>query len=183
MLNFLYEFLPIVLFFIAFKFYGIYVATIVGIVVTAIQLLGTLFWQKRLDKKQLITLIVFVLFGGMTLYFHNPIFVKWKPTIIFWIFGVILFLTQFIGNKPLAQRMLEKILEEKGGTLPKKIWSCLNLSWAIFFLSLGTLNIYVAYFYSTETWVNFKLYGILGLLFLFSIFQSIYLARYLSDEK
>lgn len=183
MLNFLYEFLPVVLFFIAFKFYGIYVATVVGIAVTAIQLGLTLIWQKRIDKKQLITLIVFAIFGGMTLYFHNPIFVKWKPTIIFWIFGVVLLLSQFIGKKPLMQRMLEKMLEGKADSLPRKVWSCLNLSWTLFFISLGTVNIYIAYTYSTETWVNFKLYGILGLLFLFSFLQALYLARYMSDEK
>src|SRR5579883_3194868 len=114
MLNFLYEFCPVLLFFIAFKFYGIYVATAVGIIISALQLLLTTVWKKRLDRKQLITLIVFVFFGGMTLYFHNPIFVKWKPTVVFWIFGLILLGSQFIGKKPLMQRMMENMLDEKG---------------------------------------------------------------------
>ncbi|SRR5579883_560180 len=182
MLNFLYEFCPVLLFFIAFKFYGIYVATAVGIIISALQLLLTTVWKKRLDRKQLITLIVFVFFGGMTLYFHNPIFVKWKPTVVFWIFGLILLGSQFIGKKPLMQRMMENMLDEKG-SLPLKVWKRLNLAWTVFFLFLGSINIYIAYTFSTETWVNFKLYGILGLLFLFSIFQALYLARYLSVEK
>lgn len=182
MLNFLYEFLPVVLFFVAFKFYGIYVATVVGIVVTALQVMLSVIWKKKLDKKQLITLVVFLVFGGMTLYFHNPIFVKWKPSVVFWIFGVALFLSQFIGKKPLMQRMLETVLDGKT-TLPNFVWKRLNLAWAVFFTLLGTVNIYVAYTYSTETWVNFKLYGILGLLFLFSFLQAFYLSRHMSEIK
>lgn len=180
MLNFLYEFLPVLLFFIAFKFYGIYVATGVGIAVTAIQLLLTTLIKKKLDKKQLITLIIFVVFGGMTLYFHNPIFVKWKPTVVFWLFGVVLFLSHFIGKKPIMRRMLEAMLDGKA-SLPNHIWSRLNMAWAVFFTILGLINIYVAYNYSTEVWVNFKLYGILGLLFAFSFLQALYLARYISE--
>lgn len=182
MFNFIYELIPVVLFFVAFKVYGIYVATTVGIVISALQLVITTLWQKRLDKKQLITLIVFVLFGGMTLYFHDPLFVKWKPTVVFWIFGVVLLLSQFIGKKPLMQRMLESMLEGKC-VLPTVVWSRLNMAWTLFFILLGSINIYIAYTFSTEAWVNFKLYGILGLLFLFSCFQAIYLARYMTDEN
>lgn len=181
MLNFLYEFLPVVLFFVAFKFYGIYVATVVGIAVTALQFLFSMLIFKRFDKKQLITLLIFLLFGGMTLYFHNPIFVKWKPSVVFWLFGVVLLFSQFIGKKPLMQRMLEAMLEGKNATLPTFVWKRLNIAWAVFFLVLGTVNIYIAYTVSTETWVNFKLYGILGLLFLFSFFQAMYLSRYISE--
>ncbi|MHB1949725.1 MAG: septation protein A [Gammaproteobacteria bacterium] len=182
MLNFLYEFLPVVLFFIAFKYYGIYTATVVGIVVSALQLGLSTIWQRRLDKKQLITLLVFILFGGMTLYFHNPIFVKWKPSVVFWIFGTVLFLSHFVGKKPLMRRMLESVLDGKA-SLPDFIWSRLNIAWTVFFFILGTINIYVAYTFSTETWVNFKLYGILGLLFAFSFLQALYLSRYISEVK
>lgn len=182
MLNFLYEFLPILLFFIAFKLYDFYVATMVGIGVSAFQLIFTSIWKKRIDRKQLFTLVIFIIFGGMTLYFHQPIFLKWKPSIIFWIFGVILLISQFIGQKNVMQRLLEKTLEDKAA-LPDKVWSRLNLAWAVFFITLGTLNIYIAYTFSTETWVNFKLYGILGLLFTFSFLQALYLSRYVKDVK
>lgn len=182
MLNFLYEFLPVLLFFIAFKAYGIYVATVVGIVISAVQLAASTAWKKKVDKKQLITLIIFVIFGGLTLYFHDPIFVKWKPTIIFWIFGAILFISQFIGKKPLMQRMLETMLEDKI-KLPSFVWTRINLAWTIFLSLLGALNIFIAYHFSTETWVNFKFYGILGLLFLFTLLQSYYLARHSSEVK
>lgn len=180
MLTLLYDFVPVLLFFLAFKIYGIYIATVVGIVVTALQVVVTRVLKRRFDKQQLITLCVFTLFGGMTLYFHNPIFVKWKPTIVFWIFASVLFITQFVGKKPLIQRMLEAVLEGKS-SVPKKVWRKLNIAWTIFFALLGSLNIYIAYTYNTDTWVNFKFYGILGLLVLFSFMQAIYLTRYISE--
>lgn len=182
MLNLLYDFIPVILFFVAFKVYGIYVATVVGIITTALQVIVTRFRKKQFDRQQVITLIVFVVFGGMTLYFHNPIFVKWKPTIIYWIFAIILFLSHFVGKKPIIQRMLEKMLEEKA-QIPSSVWKKINAAWALFFLFLGALNIFIAYHYSTDAWVNFKLYGTLGLLLGFSLLQSVYLARYMSESK
>ncbi len=180
MLNLLYDFIPVLLFFIAFKWYGIYVATTVGIIATAIQVIVTALWKKKLDRNQCITLVVFLVFGGMTLYFHNPIFVKWKPSIVFWIFGLIFLSSHFIGKKVIIQRMMEHMLE--GHTLPAAIWKRINLSWALFFLTLGTVNIFVAYYFSTDTWVNFKFYGILGLLLFFSVLQAICLSRYLAEK-
>lgn len=184
MLNFLYDFIPIILFFIAFKVYGIYAATVVGIVVSGLQFLMSTLWKKTFDKKQFITFIVFLIFGGMTLYFHNPIFVKWKPTIIYWIFGVILFFSHFIGPKPLMQRFLEPLFEkEKQIVTTIKIWKNINMAWAFFFLFLGGLNLVVAYHFSTNAWVNFKLYGTLGLIFLFIMAQSMYLAKNMTELK
>lgn len=181
MLNFLYEFLPVLLFFIAFKFYGIYVATVVGIVVTALQVAITTLWFRRIDKKQIITLVIFLLFGGMTLYFHDPIFIKWKPTIIFGLFAVILFFSHFIGKKPLMQRLFEPVLESKGATLPVFVWKRLNAAWMIIFALLSLLNIAVAYSFSTDTWVNFKLFGVLGLLLFFGVLQGLYISKHLKE--
>lgn len=178
----LLDFFPVLLFFIAFKWYGIYVATVVGIIATALQVFVTFITKKQFDKQQIITFAVFVLFGGMTLYFHNPIFVKWKPTIVFWIFSLVFFMSHFIGKKPLLQRMMEPALSGKG-SIPEMAWKKLSLMWIVFFALLGTINLFIAYHYSTDTWVNFKLYGILGLLLLFSIVQSVYLMRYISEEK
>ena len=182
MQNMLIDFIPVLFFFLAFKLYGIYVATIVGIVSTAAQVILTRCIRRRFDKQQVVTLVVFVIFGGMTLYFHNPIFIKWKPTIVFWVFGTVFLLSQFIGAKPIAQRMLENVLEGHPA-LPANIWSRLNLGWAAFFITLGTLNLYVAYHYPTESWVNFKVYGILGILLLFSFVQAIFLTRFLAAVK
>lgn len=182
MLNLLFEFIPIILFFIAFKWYGIYVATGVGIAVTALQLIINTVRTKHLDNKQVITLLVFVVFGGMTLYFHNPLFVKWKPTVIYWIFALVLFFSHFIGSKPIMQRLMQKMVEEKT-VVPSVIWKRLNAAWAVFFTLLGVINLYVAYSFSTNAWVNFKLYGTLGLLLGFSFLQAMCLARYMSESK
>jgi intracellular septation protein len=183
MKHMLIDFIPIFLFLIAFKLYGIYVATTVGIIATAVQVVLTRLLRRRYDKQQVVTLIVFAVFGGMTLYFHNPIFVKWKPTIVFGIFGLIFLGSQFIGNKPLAQRMLEGLLETQAVEIPLTLWKRLNLMWGVFFIVLSMINIYVAYSFSTETWVNFKVYGVLTLLLVFSFGQALCLSRYLSESK
>ncbi|MDX1901404.1 MAG: septation protein A [Gammaproteobacteria bacterium] len=181
MLQFLIDLIPVLLFFIAFKFYDIYIATMVGIISTGIQVLITFFWKKKFDRQQLLTLGVFIIFGGMTLYFHDPLFVKWKPTIIFWIMALAFFGSYFIGDKTLAQRMLEKGLD--GAVISKKVWQYINALWVGFLALIGGVNIFVAYHFSTNAWVNFKLYGISGLLLLFCIIQAIVLSRYMVEKK
>lgn len=181
-MHLLYEILPVFLFFIAFKWYGMYVATTVGIVATFLQVVLTRFIAHKWDRKQLVTLAVFLLFGGMTLYFHDPIFVKWKPTIVFWIFALVMLGSRVFTNKPLIQRLMENMLEEKAN-VPLPVWNKLNALWAMFFLVLGGINLYVAYQLSNDAWVNFKFYGITSALFLFSIVQAVYLMRYVQVSK
>jgi len=176
-----YEIFPVFLFFIAFKLYGIYVATVVGIVTTLLQVIVSRVWQGKWDRKQLITLGVFVLFGGMTLYFHNPIFVKWKPTVVFWIFALAILVYQLLTQKPLMQRLMENMLQQH--TIPINVWKRLSIIWAMFFIGLGGINLYIAYYFSNDAWVNFKFYGITSALFLFSIFQAFYLMRYMTESK
>ena len=175
-----YEILPVFLFFLAFKFYDIYVATVVGIAATIIQVIATRAVTGSWDRKQVITMAVFVFFGGMTLYFHNPLFVKWKPTIVFWIFALAIFFTQAFTRKPLMQRMMEGALQQSAN-IPSLVWRKLNLSWAAFFIAMGATNLYVAYFFSNNAWVNFKFYGISGSLLLASIVQALYLVRYMTE--
>lgn len=177
-----YEIFPVFLFFLAFKFYGIYVATVVGIVSTFMQLILTRIFSRKWDKKQMITLAIFLVFGGMTLYFHNPIFVKWKPTIIFWLFALVLLITQLFTHKPLIQRMMEGMLQDKGH-IPATIWKRLNLMWTFFFSLMGGINIFIAYAYSDEIWVNFKFYGITAALLIFSVLQALYLSRYMPEGE
>jgi intracellular septation protein len=178
-----YEIFPVFLFFIAFKWYGIYVATVVGIVTTFLQVIATRLWAKKWDRKQLVTLAVFLVFGGMTLYFHDPIFVKWKPTIIFWIFAVIILGSHLFTQKPVMQRLMENAVEQGKANIPMSVWKKINISWACFFLLLGGINLYVAYHLSNDAWVNFKFYGITSALFIFSILQAFYLMRYFNTEK
>jgi intracellular septation protein len=177
-----YEIFPVFLFFLAFKLYDIYVATVVGIVTTLLQVIATRYWTGKWDRKQVITLLVFVVFGGMTLYFHNPIFVKWKPTIVFWVFSLVILGSQLFTKKPIMQRLMENMLQGKG-TVPPFIWKKLNMIWAVFFISLGAINLYIAYYLSNDAWVNFKFYGVTGALFLFSIFQAFYLMRFMSETN
>ncbi len=169
----LFDFFPILLFFIAYKLYDIYIATAVVIVATFVQV--GLFWSrhKRFEKTHVITLVVVTLFGGATLLLRDPIFIKWKPTIANWLFGVAFLGSQFIGAKPFVQRMMGAALE-----LPDRLWRRLNLSWVAFFVSMGIVNLYVAYNFSESTWVNFKLFGMLGLTLLFVIIQGFVITRY-----
>lgn len=177
-----FDLILIVLFFIAFKFYGIYVATGVIIVGAIMQVIITRIRHKKFDKKQLILLAVVVLFGGSTIYFHDPIFIKWKPTVVFWLMGIALFFSQFIGKQPLIQRLMGHVFAGKQ-EIPMHVWKNLNIAWTFFFILLGTVNIIVAYSLSTDAWVNFKLYGVFSALVIFAIAQSLYLARYLTVDK
>lgn len=177
----IYEILPVLLFFLAFKIYGIYVATVVGIVSTFLQVIIYRLWTKAWDNKQLITLVVFLFFGGMTLYFHDPIFVKWKPTIVFWVFALIILGSQLLAKKPLMQRLMENGMQGKG-VIPSTVWKRLNILWAIFFLIMGSLNLYIAYYYSNDAWVNFKFYGLTIAILIFSVLQAIYLMRYMTPQ-
>lgn len=175
---FFYEIFPVLLFFIAFKWYGIYTATTVGIVVTTVQVILYRLYMRKWDNKQLVTLLIFVIFGGMTLYFHNPIFVKWKPTVVFWVFATAILISHFFMKKTIIQYLMENVINEKG-SLPNKIWRAVNIYWALFFITMGMINLYIAYNYDIDTWVNFKFYGITSALLMFSVFQAVYLMRHI----
>jgi intracellular septation protein len=173
-----FEILPIILFFIIYKISGIYAATIAALIISLLQLIAYRLIKKRIDHIQLVMFGLIILLGGATLLFHRPIFIKWKPTIINWLFALFFLLSHFMGKKTLIERMLgEKI------TLPKMAWRHLSASWTLFFTLIGGANLYVAYRYSTEIWVNFKLFGVLGLTLLFAIIQAIYLARYIDSPQ
>jgi intracellular septation protein len=174
----LYDMLPIIVFFVVFKILGIYYATGAAMLVSLVQVIYFRIKYKRYEKMQLITLIIIMVLGGMTLILHNDIFIKWKPTIINWIFGTVFIVSQVFFKKP----VLRYILESKV-TLPDPVWSRLNLSWAFFFIIMGAINVYVLYHFSTNVWVNFKLFGYLGLTFIFVIGQGIYLARHVTEDS
>ena len=178
-MKFLFDYFPIICFFIAYKLWGIYVATGVAMAASALQL--AVYWLKhrRFEKLHLITSAFIFILGGMTLIFHNAIFVKWKPTIVYWIFAIVLLGSQIVASKkPLMQRMLKDKIN-----LPEKIWRHLNISWGVFFLFLGFLNLYVVYNYNTNAWVYFKLFGTLGLMLLFIIAQAFYMAKHMQKIK
>lgn len=172
-MHFLFDFLPIAFFFVAYKFYGIYVATVFAILVSITQVSFQWIRHRRFEANQLITLVLITVFGGATLFFHNDIFIKWKPTAIYWVFAVTFLANQLWGEKLLIQRMMEGKL-----TLQPIIWKRLHLSWIVFFTLMGCLNLYVVYHFDTNTWVNFKLFGTGLLTFVFILFQAFYMTKY-----
>jgi len=172
-MKFLFDFFPIALFFIAYKMGDIYLATITAIVASVVQVLWSRYKTGRFEKLPLITLGTIVILGGATLFFRNELFIKWKPTALYWVLALALLISQFIGKKPLMQRLLEQNVE-----LPLRIWHQLNLSWALFFAAMGIANLYVVYHFDTNTWVNFKLFGTLGLTLVFIVLQGFYMAKY-----
>jgi intracellular septation protein len=174
----LFDFLPIFLFFITYKFFGIYAATGVAMAGSLLQVAYHRIKYKQFESMHLVTFFSILILGGATLLMHNEIFIKWKPTILYWLLGLIFTGTSLFGKKPLLQRMMETNIK-----LPAVIWKKLNIGWSLFFLLLGCANLYVVYHFTTNTWVNFKLFGTLGLTLLFVVVQSFYMAKFVEVES
>jgi intracellular septation protein len=175
----LFDFLPIAIFFAVYKYTGdIIMATAILIPATIVQMLFTWIKTHRIEKMQLVTLVLVVLLGGATILFKDKTFIQWKPTVVNWLFALAFLGSQFIGNKPLVQRLMENSIE-----LPGPIWYRLSYAWVCFFILMGGLNLLVAFNMSESAWVNFKLFGMLGLTLLFIILQGIYLSKHLPDLK
>jgi intracellular septation protein len=177
-MKFLFDLFPILLFFVAYKMYDIYVATAVAIGAAFVQ--TGLFWLKhrKFEKMHVITLAILIVFGGLTLILRDPVFIKWKPTVVNWLFGATFLGSQFIGERPLVERMMGHAI-----TVPGPVWRRLNWAWILFFLAMGLINIYVAYSFSEEAWVNFKLFGMMGLTLVFVFAQAFYLGRYMETDE
>ena len=174
----LLEFFPIILFFIAYKAYDIYIATGVIIVATVLQVLYAWFKYRKVETMQLITLGLVVVFGGATIYLHDEQYLKWKFSIIEWLFGLVFLGSHFLGERTFIERMMSNNL-----TLPKPIWKRLNFSWASFFISVGFINVYVMFNFNTDDWVTFKTFVAPALMVLFLIVQMIFLYKYIPDDK
>jgi intracellular septation protein len=175
-MKFFADLFPIILFFIVYKFAGIYAATAAAIVASVLQVAYSYFKAKKVDSMQWITLAIIVVLGGATLFFHNELFIKWKPTAIEWAFAIVFLLSQWFGEKTLTQRLMESNLQ-----LPPELWTRLNFSWVLFFGLMGALNIYVIYHFNTNIWVNFKLFGMLGFTVVFVLWQAFYISKYVKE--
>ena len=179
----LLDFFPVLLFFVVFKYHddpteGIIAATAVAIVASIIQVAYTRLRHGRVENMHLITLALIVVLGGATIVFRDEMFIKWKPSIVNWLFGAAFLVSEFIGSKNLVRRMMDKAV-----TLPDAIWFRLNMAWVVFFVAVGFVNVWVVYNFDTDTWVNFKLFGLLGLTVLFVIGQSIYMMRHIKEDE
>ena len=177
MKKFLYDFLPLILFFIVYKLYGFYAATVAAIVISLVQVIGVFLIHRKLDKLQLVTLALILVMGGATIAFHDPRFLQWKLTVLNWVIALIFLGSHIIGKKPIMQRALEKNVN-----LPKRVFVRLNLMWVVYFTGMGLLNLYVMYHFSLNAWVNFKLFGTMGVTIVFIIIQTVYLYRHLKKS-
>ncbi len=183
------DFIPLILFFIVYKISpqavdvlghsfmvgGIYSATAM-LIASSLVVYGVLYFrQGKLEKSQWLTLIACLVFGSLTLAFHSETFLKWKAPVVNWVFALIFAGSHFIGDRLLIQRIMGHAL-----TLPQAVWTKLNIAWIVFFLFCGAANLYVAFTYQ-EFWVDFKVFGSLGMTLLFLVGQGIYLARHIHD--
>ena len=202
----LFDFFPIILFFVsyyqaAFLIENTFIGSLINpekpefiaatIVATGIAIIASFIqvgyhWLKKrsIEKMHVFSLVLITILGGLTIMFGNPDFIKWKPTVLNWLFAAVFFGSFFIGEKNLIERAMGNQLE-----LPDHVWTRLNIAWVIFFLISGAANLYVAFYYGLDldeetrmgTWVSFKLFGLMGLTLLFVVLQAIYLARYMQD--
>jgi intracellular septation protein len=205
-MKFLFDLFPLILFFVVFRisegnagaaqaFAGQYLAgfvsdgtvsaaqapillaTAVAILATIVQIGYLLVRGKKVDTMLWVSFAIIVLFGGATIYFHNETFIKWKPTVLYWCFGATLILSQLLLRKNLIRTMMQEQV-----SLPEPLWQRLNMAWVLFFASMGLLNLYVAFNFPLATWVNFKLFGGMGLMFAFVMAQSFFLSKYMKDS-
>jgi intracellular septation protein len=174
----LLDFFPIILFFAAFKVAGIYVATGVAIAATIVQIAWLRHSTGKIEPMQWVSLGVIVVFGGATIALQNETFIKWKPTVLYWLMAGTLAAGQLVFRKNLLKSLMGAQLE-----LPDAAWRVTNWSWIAFFALMGALNLWVAFNFDTDTWVNFKLFGGMGLMLLFVLGQAVYLGRYMKAEE
>ena len=176
-MKFLFDFFPVILFFVAFKVADIYVATGVAIAATFVQVGWLKLRGRRVEPMLWASLAIIAVFGGATLVLQDETFIKWKPTVLYWLFGAVLALSALVFRRNLIRAMLSEQMQ-----LPDPVWARLNLSWVGFFVFMGAANLWVAYTFSTDLWVNFKLFGGMGLMLLFVVAQALFLARYVEEK-
>jgi intracellular septation protein len=177
-MKFFFDLLPIALFFCAYKIKGIFAATAVAIAASLGQIAWGFFRNRRVEPMHWVSLGVIVVFGGATLILKDETYIKWKPTVLYWLFAAVLFVSATVFKKNLITSMMQSQL-----SLPTTVWRNLNLGWIVFFLALGGANLYVATHYSTNAWVNFKLFGTTGLMVGFALLQGLALSRYLDPKE
>jgi intracellular septation protein len=201
-MKFLFDLFPVILFFVAFKIAGanesiasdfatrwlgagiapsqapILIATAVAIIATFGQIAWVWLRHRKVDTMLWVSLAIIAVFGGATLYLHDETFIKWKPTVLYWLFAVVLGASALFFRRNLIRTMLGDQIQ-----LPDSAWRKLNFSWVGFFACMGFLNLYVAFNYPTDTWVNFKLFGGMGLMLAFVIGQGLFLAKYVEQNE
>lgn len=197
----LFDLFPVILFFAVFKLAGsnpdaaqafttaigyqadplhlpVLLATATAIIATMLQIIWVKFRHGKVDTMLWISFAIIVFFGGATLLLHDEAFIKIKPTALYWLFALVLLFSKILFKKNLIRSLMQEKM-----SLPDRIWGQLNLAWSGFFIALGVLNLYIAWNFPTDTWVNFKLFGSMGLMFAFVILQGLMLSKYIEEEK
>ena len=177
-MKFLFDLFPVILFFVAYKFAGIYVATGVAIVATFVQIGWVWFRHRKVDTMLWVSLVLITVFGGATLLLQDKTFIQWKPTVLYWLFAAILAGSIVFRKKNLMRSLLSEQMQ-----LPDAAWDRMNVSWIGFFIFMGIANLAVAFNFSEDTWVNFKLFGGMGLMLAFVLVQGMLLSKYIEEEK
>jgi intracellular septation protein len=179
-MKFLFDFFPVLLFFAAFKFGNIFIATGVAIAATFAQIGWLIAKGRKVDTMLWVSLAIIVVTGGLTLIFHDETFIKWKPTVLYWAFAATLTGSTLFLEKNLIRSLLGEQFDA-----PEFVWRRLNWSWVAFFVFMGFANLAVAFALnlSTETWVNFKLFGGIGLMLVFALAQAAFLSKYIEEKK
>jgi len=175
-MKFLYDLFPVILFFISYKMYDIFIATAVAIIATLIQIIFAYMRNKKVDKMLLFNGIIITLLGGLTILLKDKTFIMWKPSVIYWALSLSLLISNSFFNKNLIKLAIGHQVQ-----LKDIYWNKLNWATTFFFTSLGFINLYVAFNFDENTWVNFKLFGITGLLFIYIIFITFYLTKISKD--
>lgn len=182
----LFDFFPVVFFYITFNYYkeplgevqAMIYATAVLMAATVIQVAINWFKNRKVEKMHIVVLVLALIFGGATIYFQDKAYLIWKVTIVNWLFAVVFFGSHFIGHSHIVKRMMSKSVD-----LPEVVWDRLSYMWILFFAALGVINLVVAKTFDFDTWVDFKLFGLLGLTVAFVIIQTIYLSRHVKEVK
>ncbi|MEQ1532041.1 MAG: septation protein A [Sideroxydans sp.] len=174
----LFDLFPVILFFIVFKVAGVYAATATAMAATLVQVGWTKYRHGKVDTMLWVSFGIITVFGGATLLLHDESFIKWKPTVLYWFFSAALLLSPLLFKKNLMRALLQEKM-----TLPDAVWNNLNLAWGVFFVVLGIVNLYVAFNYSTDAWVNFKLFGATGMMLVFILAQAAMLSKYVEEDK
>jgi intracellular septation protein len=175
-MKFLFDFLPVFLFFVAINIWDIFVATAVAIVATVVQVGWMAMRKKKIEPMLWASLAIIVIFGGLTLYLQDRTFILWKPTVLYWLFA-----SALAGATLLRKNLIKALLSEQM-QLPDPVWGRLNWAWVAFFGLLGVANLYVAFNYSEKTWAAFKVFGCMGLMLLFIVIQSVFIAKYVTQK-
>jgi len=176
-MQFLIDFIPIIIFFAAYKLYGMYVATAAIMVAISVQIAIQWFTKREVNKMLLVSGALVLVLGGITLTLRNPLFFQWKVTVVYGLFSIAFLASQFIGTKPLIERIMGHAI-----ALPRTMWIQLNLMWVAAFAILAVTNVYVVYNFSEEFWVDFKVWGTLGFTILVALIQGIWIARSIPPE-